>query len=165
MEEGAKQVAGMYIIESKKGPVFFADTTVNLDPTAEEIVDITLLVNKTIQKMSITPKIALLSYSNFGSAEGVDAQKMRKATELLHRNHPELIVDGEIQANFALNNEMAAELFPFSQLKNRTTNTLIFPNLASGNIAYKLMQEMGEKEVIGPILLGMKKSAKRQDDG
>lgn len=158
MEEGAKQVAGMYIIESKKGPVFFADTTVNLDPTAEEIVDITLLVNKTIQKMSITPKIALLSYSNFGSAEGADAQKMRKATELLHRNHPELIVDGEIQANFALNNEMAAELFPFSQLKNRTTNTLIFPNLASGNIAYKLMQEMGEKEVIGPILLGMKKS-------
>lgn len=158
MEEGAKQVAGMYIIESKKGPVFFADTTVNLDPTAEEIVDITLLVNKTIQKMSITPKIALLSYSNFGSAEGADAQKMRKATELLHSKHPELIVDGEIQANFALNNEMAAELFPFSQLKNRTANTLIFPNLASGNIAYKLMQEMGEKEVIGPILLGMKKS-------
>ncbi len=158
MEEDAKQVAGMYIVESKKGPVFFADTTVNLNPTAEEIVDIALLVNKTIQKLRITPKIALLSYSNFGSAEGEDAQKMMRATEILHRDHPELIVDGEIQANFALNNEMAAELFPFSQLKNRTTNTLIFPNLAAGNIAYKLMQEMGEKEVIGPILLGMKKS-------
>lgn len=158
MEEDAKQVAGMYIVESKKGPVFFADTTVNLNPTAEEIVDITLLVNKTIKKLRINPKIALLSYSNFGSAEGEDAHKMMRATQMLHRDHPELTVDGEIQANFALNNEMASELFPFSQLNNKTTNTLIFPNLASGNIAYKLMQEMGEKEVIGPILLGMKKS-------
>ena len=158
MEEDAKQVAGMYIVETKKGPIFFADTTVNVDPTPEEIVDITLLVDKTIRKLRITPKIALLSYSNFGSAKGKDAEKMKKATAFLHENYPEMIVDGEIQANFALNNEMVSDLFPFSQFKNRTANTMIFPNLASGNIAYKLMQEMGEKEVIGPILLGMKKS-------
>ncbi|MGB0422759.1 MAG: phosphate acyltransferase, partial [Flavobacteriales bacterium] len=158
MEDDAKQVAGMYIVETKKGPIFFADTTVNVDPTPEEIVDITLLVDKTVRKLRITPKIALLSYSNFGSATGKDAEKMKKATAFLHKNYPEMIVDGEIQANFALNNEMVSDLFPFSQFKNRTANTMIFPNLASGNIAYKLMQEMGEKEVIGPILLGMKKS-------
>jgi len=158
MEEDAKQVAGMYIIETKKGPIFFADTTVNVDPSPEEIVDITLLVDKTIRKLRITPKIALLSYSNFGSAQGKDAEKMKKATAILHENYPEMIVDGEIQANFALNNEMVSDLFPFSQFKSRTANTMIFPNLSAGNIAYKLMQEMGEKEVIGPILLGMKKS-------
>jgi malate dehydrogenase (oxaloacetate-decarboxylating)(NADP+) len=131
---------------------------VNVDPTAEELVDITLMVAKAVRRMRITPRIAMLSYSNFGSAAGRDAEKMRKAVEIMHRNHPELIVDGEIQANFALNEEMIAENFPFSALNGRRVNTLIFPNLAAGNIAYKLMQEMAEKEVIGPLLLGMKRS-------
>ena len=158
MEEDAKQVAGMYIVETKRGPVFFADTTVNVNPTVQEIVDITLLVSKTVRKLRFTPKVALLSYSNFGSSKGPDPEKMRKATAILHEQHPELIVDGEIQANFALNSEMVHDLFPFSPFKNKSANTLIFPNLSSGNISYKLMQEMGGKEVIGPILLGMKKS-------
>ncbi len=158
MNEDAKKMAGMYIVQSAHGPVFFADTTVNMDPTAEEICDITLLVAKAVKAMQITPRIAMLSYSNFGSSEGKDAVKMRTAAKMLHKSNPELIVDGEIQANFALNGDMIAENFPFSVLKGRKTNTLIFPNLAAGNIAYKLMQEMGEKEIIGPILLGMKKS-------
>ncbi len=158
MEEGSQKVAGMYIIQGNSGPMFFADTTVNTNPTAEELVEITLLVARAVRRMRITPRIAMLSYSNFGSANGPDAEKMRKAVDILHRNHPELIVDGEIQANFALNAELIAENFPFSTLNGRKVNTLIFPNLAAGNIAYKLMQEMGEKEVIGPILLGMKRS-------
>jgi malate dehydrogenase (oxaloacetate-decarboxylating)(NADP+) len=158
LEEDARKVAGMYIIQGSHGPVFFADTTVNVDPSAEELVDITLMVAKAVRRMRITPRIAMLSYSNFGSAAGRDAEKMRKAVEIMHRNHPELIVDGEIQANFALNEEMIAESFPFSALNGRRVNTLIFPNLAAGNIAYKLMQEMAEKEVIGPLLLGMKRS-------
>lgn len=158
MEEEVAKVAGMYIVQGKSGPMFFADTTVNMNPTVEELVDITLLVAKYVRRMRITPRIAMLSYSNFGSAQGEDAEKMAKAVEYLHRHHPELIVDGEIQANFALNNELIADTFPFSTLRSRKTNTLIFPNLASGNIAYKLIQEMAEKEVIGPILLGMKKS-------
>ncbi|MGF1563891.1 MAG: NADP-dependent malic enzyme [Flavobacteriales bacterium] len=158
MEEGGQKVAGMYIIQGSSGPVFFADTTVNTNPTAEELVEITLMVARAVRRMRITPRIAMLSYSNFGSANGPDAEKMRKAVDILHRNHPELIVDGEIQANFALNAELISENFPFSMLNGRKVNTLIFPNLAAGNIAYKLMQEMGEKEVIGPILLGMKRS-------
>lgn len=158
MEEDTRKVAGMYIVETGTGPVFFADTTVNTDPTVEELCDITLLVSKTIRRMRITPRVAMLSYSNFGSASGKDAEKMGKAVAWLHEHHPDLIVDGELQANFALNPELIAETFPFSTLRGRKTNTLIFPNLAAGNIAYKLMQEMGDKEVIGPLLLGMKKS-------
>jgi malate dehydrogenase (oxaloacetate-decarboxylating)(NADP+) len=158
LEEGVRKVAGMYIVQGANGPVFFADTTVNTDPTADELVEITLMVAKAVRRMRITPRIAMLSYSNFGSATGRDAEKMRQAVSILHRHHPELIVDGEVQANFALNREMIAENFPFSVLNGRTVNTLIFPNLAAGNIAYKLMQEMGEKEVLGPILLGMKRS-------
>jgi malate dehydrogenase (oxaloacetate-decarboxylating)(NADP+) len=148
----------MYIFQTKQGPVFFADTTVNTNPTAQEVVEITLLVAKAVQQMKITPRIALLSYSNFGSAKGYDAEKMRDAASILKETHPELTVDGEIQANFALNNEILSEIFPFSTLTNKKTNVLIFPNLAAGNIAYKLMQSMGELEAIGPILLGMKKS-------
>lgn len=158
LEEKASLVAGMYIIQSKKGPYFFADTTVNLDPTPEQLVEITRLVAETISRLRLKPRIALLSYSNFGSAAGKDVEKVKKAVELLHEQYPELEVDGDIQANFALNEEMRQEMFPFSNLKDKRVNTLIFPNLSAGNIAYKLMQEMGKKEVLGPVLLGMKKS-------
>lgn len=156
-DEGVNKIAGMYILFTKKGPFFFADTTVNVDPTPQDIVDITVLASKIIQRFRVQPRIALVSYSNFGSSEEGDALKMREATKLLHEQHPELVVDGEIQANFALNKELRDEIFPFSELARKNTNTLIFPNLSSGNIAYKLMQEMAGFESIGPILLGMKK--------
>lgn len=157
MEDGASKVAGMYIIQTKRGPVFFADTTVNYEPTPDDLVSITLLVADAVKKLKITPRIAMLSYSNFGSSKGKDVDKVQKAVQILHEEHPQLVVDGELQANFALNNELLRENFPFSVLKNRKTNTLIFPSLASGNIAYKLIQELGDVEAIGPILLGMKK--------
>ena len=156
--EEVRRVAGMYIVITKDGPMFFADTTVNQDPTAEELVDITLLVNKAIRNLRINPKIAMLSYSNFGSNDGADAMKISKAVKILHRDHPGITVDGEMQANFAMNQELLNEFFPFSQLNGKKPNTLIFPNLAAGNIAYKLIQEMTNAEVVGPIVLGMKKS-------
>ena len=157
VEDGLNKIAGMYILISKDGPMFFADTTVNINPTVEEIVDITLLVAKTVKQYKISPKIALLSYSNFGSNEGEDAIKMREATKILHEKHPGLILDGELQANFAVNKELIDDFFPFSMLSGKSANTLIFPNLSSGNIAYKLVKEMSQQEAIGPILLGMKK--------
>jgi len=157
VEEGINKIAGMYILISKDGPMFFADTTININPTVEEIIDITLLVAKTVKQYKIEPKIALLSYLNFGSNEGEDAIKMREASKILHQKHPELIVDGELQANFAVNKELINDFFPFSMLSGNSANTLIFPSLSSGNIAYKLVQEMSQNEAIGPVLLGMKK--------
>lgn len=158
-EEGVDKVAGMYILITKRGPLFFADTTVNFDPTAEEIAEITNTVAKAVRRFKVHPRIALLSYSNFGSSEGADAQKMQQALKIINERYPTLAVDGEIQANFALNSELMKEKFDFSTLANKQVNTLIFPNLSAGNIAYKLMQEMIEDvEAIGPILLGTGKS-------
>ena len=126
VEDGLNKIAGMYILMSKDGPMFFADTTVNINPTVEEIVDITLLVAKTVKQYKISPKIALLSYSNFGSNEGEDAIKMREATKILHEKHPGLILDGELQANFAVNKELIDDFFLF-QCFRKSANTLIFP--------------------------------------
>jgi malate dehydrogenase (oxaloacetate-decarboxylating)(NADP+) len=151
------RVAGMYMMMTKKGPVFFGDTTVNVDPTAEELVDLTLLMERAVSKFNIKPRIALLSYSNFGSNEGDVPEKVRKAVKILHEQHPDIVVDGEMQGNFAMNNELLKGNFPFSKLVDGPANTLIFPNLESGNIAYKLLQELGETEAIGPILLGLNK--------
>lgn len=156
-QEGVRKVAGMYIMITKNGPVFFADTTINIDPTVEEIVEITLLTAKAIRQFNIRPRIALLSYSNFGSSNTPSAVKMRDATAILHEDYPDLLVDGEIQANFAFNNQLLKDNFPFSELVNGGANALIFPNLDAGNIAYKLMQSMGAAEAIGPVLLGLKK--------
>jgi len=157
LQKDVNLVAGMYILITKKGPLFLADTTVNLNPTAEQIAEITVNVAKTIRKLKITPRIALLSYSNFGSSPGDDSEKMAKAVQILHENHPSLIVDGEMQANFALNKEMMNEKFAFSHLANKEVNTLIFPNLSAGNIAYKLLQQTTDADAIGPILIGLKK--------
>lgn len=157
VQEGANRVAGMYILNTKQGPFFFADTTMNVNPTTQDLVDITVLTANSVKQFNITPRIALLSYSNFGSSEGEIPNKVRDAVDLLHKNYPGMIVDGEMQANFALNNELLKEQFPFSDLVDKKVNTLIFPNLASGNIAYKLIQEMGGAEAIGPVLIGMKK--------
>jgi malate dehydrogenase (oxaloacetate-decarboxylating)(NADP+) len=151
-------VAGMYIMVTKTGPVFFADTTINTNPTAEQLVKIVLLTANAVRLMNIVPRIALLSYSNFGSVDNAETRILRETIAILHRDYPDLIVDGEVQANIALNKDLMEEQFPFSPLKTGNVNTLIFPNLASGNIAYKLMQEMGTAEAIGPVLLGLNKS-------
>lgn len=151
------KVAGMYIMITKDGPLFFADTTININPTVEDIVEISILTASAVKQFNIKPRVALLSYSNFGSSNTESAIKMRSAVEILHAKYPDLMVDGEVQANFALNQPILKDNFPFSDLADTGANTFIFPNLDSGNIAYKLLQATGAAEAIGPVLLGMKK--------
>lgn len=151
------KIAGMYIILSKNGPLFLADTTVNTNPTSQEMAEITILVAKAVERFRLKPRVALLSYSNFGSSDGDEAIKVRNAVSILHEMAPDLIVDGEIQANFAMNGSLLKEMFPFSKLGDKEANVLIFPSLSAGNIAYKLLQEMAGAETIGPILLGVNK--------
>ena len=158
LQKDVKVISGMYILNTKRGPLFLADTTINLNPTAEELAEITVNVAKTIRKFQVNPRIALLSYSNFGSSPGEDAVKMGEAVKILHEKHPNIIVDGEVQANFALDSDMMNEKFSFSQIANRDVNTLIFPNLSAGNISYKLLQNMVDGDAVGPILIGLKKS-------
>ena len=153
------KLAGMYLVLTKNyGPYFFADTTINQNPTAKDLADIALLTHKAVKEFNIEPRIAMLSYSNFGSVEGKGPDRVREAVKLLHDEYPEIIVDGDIQANFAVNPDLLNEQFPFSKLEGKRANTLVFPNLSSGNISYKLLQHMGDLEVIGPVLLGMNKS-------
>ena len=156
-EVHVKKIAGMYIIVTKKGPIFLADTTVNFNPTAEELADITMMVAKEVSQFNITPRIAMLSYSNFGSSKSAEAKLVAKATEIVKQRNPGLIVDGEMQASLAFNKEILKDNYPFSELVNQDVNTLIFPNLAAGNVAYNLLKEVGGAEAIGPILLGLKK--------
>lgn len=148
----------MYIINSDKGPFFFADTTVNENPTADELVEIIGLTANGVRFFDIDPKVAILSFSNFGSARGSVPTKTALATQKAKERFPELIIEGEMQANVALDENIQKENYPFSALINNKANTLIFPDLASGNIAYKLVAEIGNAEAIGPILLGMNKS-------
>jgi len=150
-------IAGMYIVHTKKGPYFFADTTVNIQPGSRTLVDTTIMVAEQVSHFNIEPVIALVSYSNFGAINGASAIRSREAVEILHREHPELIVDGEMQMNYALNTDLRKQKFPFSKLGDKKVNTIVFPNLSSGNIAYKMMQEIGGGEVTGPILLGIGK--------
>ncbi|WP_298714260.1 NADP-dependent malic enzyme [Chitinophaga sp.] len=157
MEDGAKRVAGMYIIQTKRGPLFLADTTVNLNPTAEELAEITLMVAKEVKQFNMTPRIAMVSYSNFGSSQTPEAQLMSRAREIVKQKDPTLTVDGEIQAAMAFNKPVLKENYPFSELIGEDVNTLIFPNLAAGNVAYNLLQGVAGFDAIGPILLGMKK--------
>jgi malate dehydrogenase (oxaloacetate-decarboxylating)(NADP+) len=155
-EEGVDKVAGMFILNTKKGTLFLADTTININPTAEELANIAMLTAKTVRRFNVVPRIALLSYSNFGSSMNSKVAKITEALNIINEAEPNLSVDGEIQADFALNKEKREQIFPFSDLKENA-NTLIFPNLESGNIAYKLIQEFDDVEAIGPILIGMKK--------
>ncbi len=156
-KEGVQKVSGMYILMTRFGPLFLADTTVNFNPSAEEIVEITELAAKQVGKFNIKPRIALITYSNFGSAEGDDAKKMKKAVQILKERNPKMIVDGEIQAHLPFNLDLLKENHPFSDLANEGANVLIFPNLSSSNIAYNLVKEVAGIEKIGPILLGLKK--------
>ena len=156
-EDGVKKIAGMYLLLTKKGPLFMADTTVNFNPTAEEVADITLMVAREVRNFNVVPRIAMLSYSNFGSSNSPEARLMADARDIVKRKDPSLIVDGEMQASLALNTEIMRDNYPFSELADQTVNTLIFPNLAAGNIAYNLLKEVGGADAIGPILLGLKK--------
>jgi len=157
MEDGVGKIAGMYMMLTKLGPIFLADTTVNFHPTAEELAEITLLAAKEIRQFNITPRIALLSYSNFGSSNSPEAKLVAKARKIIKEKAPSLIVDGEMQASLAFNKELMQENYPFSELAEQDVNTLIFPNLSAGNIAYNLMKELGTADAVGPILLGLKK--------
>jgi malate dehydrogenase (oxaloacetate-decarboxylating)(NADP+) len=156
-EPGVHKIAGMYLMLTKKGPLFLADTTVNFNPTAEELAEITLLTAKEVRHFNIIPRIAMLSYSNFGSSNSREAQLVAKAREIVKTKMPSLLVDGEMQASVAFNKELMKENYPFSELVDKDVNTLIFPNLAAGNIAYNLMKELDTADAVGPILLGLNK--------
>lgn len=156
-EPGVKKIAGMYIMFTKRGPLFLADTTVNFNPTAEELAEITLLVAKEVKLFNIKPRIAMLSYSNFGSSDSPEANLVRKARELVKAKDPTLICDGDVQGILAFNKEILKENYPFTELLDGDVNVLIFPNLAAGNIAYNLLQEVAGTDSIGPILLGLNK--------
>lgn len=157
LEDGSKKVAGMYIMMTKKGPLFLADTTVNFNPSAEELADIAMMVAKEVRNFGIVPVIAMLSYSNFGSSNSPEARLVAHARDIVKRKEPTLVIDGEMQANVAFNKEILKDNYPFSELVNNDVNVLIFPNLAAGNVAYNLLQEVGGSEAIGPILLGIRK--------
>lgn len=157
VEPGVSRVAGMYIMINKKGTFFFADTTVNVNPTAEQLADITALTARGVRFFDVEPRIAMLSYSNFGSVSGEIPDKVAAAVKIVHKKYPELVVDGDIQANIALDTKLQQEVYPFSQLATEGANTFVFPELTSGNIAYKLLQEIGGAEAIGPVLMGMAK--------
>jgi len=157
VEEGINRVAGMYIISNKKGNYFFADTTVNRNPSEDELVDIIGLTDRAVRFFDAEPRMAALSYSNFGSAKGNVPTKMANAVRKARERWPELQIDGDLQANVALNRDLLTEIYPFSHLSGTFANTLIFPNLEAGNIAYKLLMELGGAEGIGPVLMGMNK--------
>lgn len=156
-EEGVRKIAGMYLLLTKKGPLFLADTTVNFNPTAEELADITQIVAKEVRNFNLTPRIAMLSYSNFGSSDSAEARLVAEATRILKQRNPTLIVDGEIQGSLAFNQEILRDNYPFSDLVDKEVNVLIFPNLTAGNVSYNLLKEVGGADAIGPILLGLKK--------
>ncbi|MBK8140070.1 MAG: NADP-dependent malic enzyme [Chitinophagaceae bacterium] len=156
-EEGVSKIAGMYMMLTKKGPLFLADTTVNFNPTAEELAEITLLAAREVRYFNIVPRIAMLSYSTFGSSNSPEARLVAEARKIVKAKMPSLIVDGEMQVNVAFNKELMKENYPFCELVDKDVNTLIFPNLAAGNIAYNLMKELETADAVGPILLGLKK--------
>ncbi|TPE44101.1 NADP-dependent malic enzyme [Pontibacter mangrovi] len=157
VEEGVNKVAGMYIVLGQKEPYFFADTTVNVNPSADELVDIIGLTARTVRFFDTEPRVAMLSFSNFGSVRGDIPDKGAEAVRKAKQRYPDLLIDGEMQANTAVNKNLLREHYPFSELAEKGANTLIFPTLTAGNIAYKLLQELGGVEVIGPVLMGMRK--------
>jgi malate dehydrogenase (oxaloacetate-decarboxylating)(NADP+) len=154
---GASLVATANMMMTNRGPMFLSDTAININPSADDLAKIAIMTAKTAKMFGVEPVIAMVSYSNFGSSTNPGASKVREAVAYLHKNHPELVIDGEIQADFALNPEMLQEKFPFSKLAGKKVNTLIFPNLESANITYKLLKELNKVDSIGPIMLGMGK--------
>jgi malate dehydrogenase (oxaloacetate-decarboxylating)(NADP+) len=157
MAKGAYRVATTNVMMTKRGPLFLSDTSINIDPNARELTKIAQMTSQVVKMFGMNPVMAMISYSNFGSSSNEKASKVRDAVSHLHRYYPDMIVDGELQTDFALNAEMLKEKFPFSKLVDKKVNTLIFPNLDSANITYKLLKELNEAESIGPIMMGMRK--------
>jgi len=154
---GATRVATTNIMMTKRGPIFLSDTSINIDPSAKDLAKIAQMTSKVIKMFGMEAVLAMISFSNFGSSNNERASKVRDAVAFLHRHYPDMIVDGELQTDFALNDEMLRERFPFSKLVGKKVNALIFPNLDSANITYKLLKELNEAESIGPIMMGMRK--------
>lgn len=153
--KGITKVAAANLMLTKSGPLFLSDTTINVEPTAKELAKITQMTAKTAELFGLEPVVALLSFSNFGSSKFPQAKKVSEAVAMLHRSNPDLLIDGPIQSDFALNKEMLQNGFPFSSLSNKKVNILIFPNLDAANITYKLMKELNEALSVGPILMGL----------
>jgi malate dehydrogenase (oxaloacetate-decarboxylating)(NADP+) len=156
IKENFNIVSGLYIVVAKQDVYYFADTTVNVNPTAEQLAEIAISAADTVKEFDVTPKIAMLSFSNFGSAPHSESRKVKEATRIVKERRPDLMVDGEMQADTAVNPEIIEKEFPFCELKGRA-NVLVFPDLNAGNIAYKLMDKIGQATLIGPVLMGMKK--------
>jgi malate dehydrogenase (oxaloacetate-decarboxylating)(NADP+) len=155
---GITLIATANMMMTNRGPMFLSDTAINPNPTADELAKIALMTAKMTRMFGMEPVIAMVSFSNFGSSSNESANKVREAVAYLHNYYPELIVDGEIQSDFALNPEMLKAKFPFSKLAGKKVNTLIFPNLESANITYKLLKELYKVDSVGPIMLGMEKA-------
>lgn len=155
--KGVSKVAATNLMNTSRGPIFISDTSVNIDPTAKELAKIAQMTARTVRLFGMEPVIAMISYANFGSSSDQSAEKVKEAVAYLHRFYPDLTVDGEMQTDFALNREMLQKKFPFSKLAGKKVNTLIFPNLDSGNSTYKLIKELNKTESVGPILMGMNK--------
>jgi malate dehydrogenase (oxaloacetate-decarboxylating)(NADP+) len=156
--QGVSKVATTNLMMTKRGPMFLADTAINPNPSAEELAKIAYMTEKTVRMFGMEPVIAMLSYSNFGSGTNDSPKKMREAVRILHEQYPEMIVDGEIQIDFALNDQMLKKKFPFSKLVNKKVNTLICPNLDAANITYKMLKELNRATSIGPMILGLDKA-------
>jgi len=154
---GVTRIATTNMMMTKRGPIFLADTAINPNPSSDDLARIALMTAKTVRMFGMEPVIAMISFSNFGSSSNESAQKIRKAVAFLHENYPDLIVDGEIQSDFALNTELISSKFPFSKIANKKVNTLVFPNLDAANITYKLLKELDKVMSIGPIMLGLDK--------
>ena len=154
---GATRIATTNVMMTKRGPMFLSDTSININPSANDLTRIAQMTAKVVRMFGMEPVMAMTSYSNFGSSKNQTATKVREAVEYLHKRHPSLLVDGELQTDFALNSEMLQDIFPFSKLAGKKVNTLIFPNLESANITYKLLKELNKADSIGPIMMGMRK--------
>ena len=157
MAPGTTRIAATNVMITQRGPMFLSDTAININPSAEDLIKIAQMTSGVVKMFGIEPVMAMISYSNFGSSKDKTATKVREAVSYLHRRHPDLLVDGELQTDFALNSDMLKENFPFSRLANKKVNTLIFPNLESANITYKLLKELNKAESIGPIVMGLRK--------
>ncbi len=154
---GISRVAACNLMLTKQEPLFLADTTINVNPTAKDLIKITQMTSNLVRMFGMKPNVALVSFSNFGSSKSESSEKISEAVAYIHRNYPNAVVDGEIQADFALNPELLAKEFPFSKLNGKKVNVLIFPNLESANITYKLLKQLEGAESIGPVILGLSK--------